>query len=77
MNGALPSPRDGWLGDFDFKFLCMPQLPFGNARKHRKAAPFYGLHDDLPLLVTIIVGFQHSLAMIAGTQTPICQTDVS
>ncbi|KAI5450039.1 hypothetical protein NCC49_003801 [Naganishia albida] len=62
--------KDGWLGDFDFKFLCMPQLPFGNARRHRKAAPFYGLHDDLPLLVTIIVGFQHSLAMIAGLITP-------
>ena len=50
--------RDGWLGDFDFKFLCSPQLPFGNARKYRSAAPFYGLNDDLPLLVTIVVGFQ-------------------
>ncbi|KAJ9126824.1 hypothetical protein QFC24_001857 [Naganishia onofrii] len=64
------STKDGWLGDFDFKFLCMPQLPFGNARKHRRAAPFYGLHDDLPLLVTIVIGFQHSLAMIAGLITP-------
>ncbi|GHJ88344.1 hypothetical protein NliqN6_4746 [Naganishia liquefaciens] len=62
--------KDGWLGDFDFKFLCSPQLPFGNARKHRSAAPFYGLNDDLPLLVTIVVGFQHSLAMIAGLITP-------
>lgn len=62
--------RDGWLGDFDYGFLCTPQLPFGNLRKRTRPAPFYALDDTLPLGVMLIVGFQHSLAMLAGVITP-------
>ena len=32
--------------------------------------PFYGLNDDLPLLLAITSGLQHSLAMLAGLITP-------
>lgn len=62
--------RDGWLGDFDYAWLCLPQLPWGNLGKGRRPSPFYGKDDDLPLLVMLTVGFQHSLAMIAGLITP-------
>ncbi|KAG0238644.1 hypothetical protein BGW41_008118 [Actinomortierella wolfii] len=59
--------RTGWLGDYDYTFLCMPSLP-GLAR-HRPP-PFYGIKDRLPLLMAIVMGFQHTLAMIAGVVTP-------
>ncbi|KAG0315064.1 hypothetical protein BGZ99_007694 [Dissophora globulifera] len=61
------STRTGWLGDYDYGFLCMPTLPgFSTPR----TPPFFGLKDRLPLVLAIIMGFQHSLAMIAGVVTP-------
>ncbi|KAF9924538.1 hypothetical protein FBU30_005532 [Linnemannia zychae] len=61
------STRAGWLGDYDYGYLCMPTLPgFTRAR----TPPFFGLKDRLPLVLAIIMGFQHSLAMIAGVVTP-------
>jgi hypothetical protein len=54
-------------GSYDMYGLCMPTLPFGipgrGSRKVRPT-PFYGLEDDLPILVAMICGFQHSLAML-------------
>lgn len=61
--------RDGWVGDYDFGWLCTPTLPFGKGST-RKLPAFYGLGDDIPLLLQIICGFQHSLAMLAGLITP-------
>jgi len=63
------STRHGWLGDYDYAWLCMPSLPFGSQRNHH-APPFYALNDDLPLVLAISCGFQHSLAMLAGLITP-------
>lgn len=35
--------REGWLGDFDYAFLCLPSLPFTYKGKSMvKSAPFYG-----------------------------------
>ena len=62
--------RDGWFGNFDYKWLCMPVLPWGNNRKHRRPSPFYGLEDNLPILIQIVTGLQHSLAMLGGLIVP-------
>ncbi|KAG9050435.1 hypothetical protein FS837_005508 [Tulasnella sp. UAMH 9824] len=61
--------RDGWLGDYDFAWLCTPVLPWMKTKKSR-APPFYALDADLPLLLAIVCGFQHALAMLAGLITP-------
>ncbi|EJT97062.1 xanthine/uracil permease [Dacryopinax primogenitus] len=61
--------RHGWLGDYDFVWLCSPTLPFTQAAR-RKNPPFFPLHADLPLVLAIICGFQHALAMLAGLITP-------
>ena len=61
--------RHGWLGDYDFAWLCTPALPYGGASR-RKLPPFYALDADIPLLFAIVCGFQHSLAMLAGLITP-------
>ena len=78
------STKEGWLGNYDYGYLCKPQWPYGR-RATRKSPPFYGLHADLPLLLAIVcgesahdvlserpltTGFQHSLAMLAGVITP-------
>jgi hypothetical protein len=63
--------RHGWLGDYNYSWLCTPSLPFlHGSGTRRRAPPFYGLDDDLPLLLAIVAGFQHALAMLAGLITP-------
>ncbi|OHF04640.1 uracil-xanthine permease [Colletotrichum orchidophilum] len=60
--------KDGLIGDYDYAFLFTPNLPF--MRKSRRSAPFFGLNDRMPTLLAMLLGFQHSLAMLAGIITP-------
>ncbi|GFZ42979.1 Purine permease [Saitozyma sp. JCM 24511] len=62
--------KEGWFGSYNFGFLCLPQFPYGKNRVARVPPPFYSLHADLPILLAIVCGFQHSLAMLAGVITP-------
>jgi hypothetical protein len=48
--------REGWLGDYDFKYLCMPTMPFGKGKGRRKPPPFYSLNADLPMLLALVCG---------------------
>ncbi|OCH90012.1 Xanthine/uracil permease [Obba rivulosa] len=61
--------RDGWLGGYDYAWLCLPRLPWTRSRV-RRAPPFYALDAELPLLLAIACGLQHALAMLAGLITP-------
>jgi uric acid-xanthine permease len=60
--------RDGLIGDYDYAFLFKPRLPF--MKKPKRAAPFFGLNDKMPILLALLLGFQHALAMLAGLITP-------
>jgi NCS2 family nucleobase:cation symporter-2 len=60
--------REGLIGSYDYAFLFKPNLPF--MKKERRAAPFFGLHDKMPLLLALLLGFQHALSMLAGVITP-------
>ncbi|KAI0742421.1 xanthine uracil permease [Daedaleopsis nitida] len=60
--------RRGWLGDYDYAWLCLPTLPF--VRRSTRPPPFYALDAELPLTLAIFTGFQHALAMLAGLITP-------
>ncbi|KAL7010299.1 hypothetical protein EMMF5_000320 [Cystobasidiomycetes sp. EMM_F5] len=65
--------KHGWVGSFDFANLCLPTLnPWSKTPKARlrRRTPFYGLNDELPLVLALVCGFQHSLAMLAGVITP-------
>ncbi|KZV82024.1 Xanthine/uracil permease [Exidia glandulosa HHB12029] len=64
--------KDGWVGEYDFAWLCTPTLPFvrRGVAGRRRAPPFYALDDELPILLAIVCGFQHALAMLAGLITP-------
>lgn len=60
--------RKGLIGDYDYKALCMPRLPCLPVTME-SVGIFFGLHDHLPLLVGILMGFQHALAMVGGVIT--------
>mmetsp|Transcript_3019 Transcript_3019/g.9250 ORF Transcript_3019/g.9250 Transcript_3019/m.9250 type:complete len:588 (+) Transcript_3019:50-1813(+) len=59
--------KNGLIGDYDYKDLCMPRIPF--TKMSQSPSVFFGLHDSLPLLVGILMGFQHALAMVGGVIT--------
>jgi xanthine/uracil permease len=56
------------IGDYDYAFLFKPNIPF--MKKERRAAPFFGLNDSMPVLLAVLLGFQHTLSMLAGIITP-------
>lgn len=60
--------RAGLLGDYDYAYLFTPTLPF--MKRPVQAAPFFGLNDRVPVFLTLLLGLQHSLAMLAGIITP-------
>ncbi|KZT70230.1 Xanthine/uracil permease [Daedalea quercina L-15889] len=68
------STRHGWLGDYDYAWLCMPTLPFAlpgrNGKRRQVGPPFYALESNLPIAVAVTTGLQHALAMLAGLITP-------
>lgn len=60
--------KDGLIGRYDYSFLFRPNLPF--MKPVQQAAPFFGLNDKMPVLLALLLGFQHALAMLAGVITP-------
>jgi len=60
--------RDGLVGDYDYGFLFAPNIPF--IRRQKKVPPFFGLNDSMPVLLALLLGFQHALAMLAGIISP-------
>ncbi|KIJ48468.1 hypothetical protein M422DRAFT_162709 [Sphaerobolus stellatus SS14] len=61
--------REGWLGNYDYAWLCLPSLPF-TKDYHSRAPPFYALNQELPVLLAAATGLQHALAMLAGIIAP-------
>ncbi|KAI0375763.1 Xanthine/uracil permease [Pilatotrama ljubarskyi] len=66
--------RHGWVGDYDYAWLCMPTTPWrlGRARpkQTKTGPPFYALDSELPIILAAASGLQHALAMLAGLITP-------
>ncbi|KAF2718625.1 Xanthine/uracil permease [Polychaeton citri CBS 116435] len=60
--------KDGLIGNYDYAFLFKPNLPF--MKKEKRAAPFFGLNDKMPVFLAMLLGFQHALSMLAGIITP-------
>lgn len=68
--------KEGWIGNYDFSYLCMPTLPWGNNSRRRAAPPFYGLNDPLPITLAIVLGLQHSVSS-TSSRVPIFLADSS
>ncbi|KAJ4363213.1 hypothetical protein N0V83_010333 [Neocucurbitaria cava] len=67
---AYLTSRDAWLGNYDYWYLVTPNIYPFNKKYKEKAIPFYGLHDEVPILLTIILGLQHALIMIGSIVSP-------
>eukprot|EP00617_Octactis_speculum_P020968 CAMPEP_0185767660 /NCGR_PEP_ID=MMETSP1174-20130828/45475_1 /TAXON_ID=35687 /ORGANISM="Dictyocha speculum, Strain CCMP1381" /LENGTH=708 /DNA_ID=CAMNT_0028451987 /DNA_START=21 /DNA_END=2147 /DNA_ORIENTATION=- len=60
---------DGVFGfkSYDYKYLCMPSMPWS---KGGVEPPMFLSKDAvLPLLLSLVMGLQHALAMVAGIAT--------
>ncbi|RYP84401.1 hypothetical protein DL769_001190 [Monosporascus sp. CRB-8-3] len=70
LNGVKKTffTREGLIGDYDYCFLFRPNLPF--MKNPKQASPFFGLNDKMPVVLALLLGLQHSLAMLAGVITP-------
>ena len=64
------SSKGSWFGDYDYWYLVTPNIPPFNRKYKDKAIPFYGLHDRVPIFLTIILGLQHALTMIGSIVSP-------
>ncbi|CAO1628804.1 unnamed protein product [Sympodiomycopsis kandeliae] len=65
--------REAWLGEYDWGILFRLRLkPWSKNTTtiSKSETPFYGLEDDLPILLAALAGLQHALAMLAGLITP-------
>ncbi|KAF7727384.1 hypothetical protein EC973_007548 [Apophysomyces ossiformis] len=60
---------DTWIGNYDYAALCMPRIPFRKS-KANQISTFYGPNEKIPVLVAILMGIQHFLAVIGGIITP-------
>ncbi len=45
-------------------YLFKPNLPF--VKKTRRAAPFFGLDNQMPVCLALLLGLQHALSMLSG-----------
>ncbi|PWY89662.1 purine permease [Aspergillus sclerotioniger CBS 115572] len=61
---------DGWIGEYDYMYLITPNVYPLNKRYKDTEPPFYGLNDEVPILLTIILGLQHALTMIGSVVSP-------
>ncbi|KAG2500223.1 hypothetical protein HYH03_001801 [Edaphochlamys debaryana] len=56
--------KEMMLGTYDFKYLCMPVFPYCNKRKGVAPPRFFGTYEFLGLVVALVMGLQHALAMV-------------
>lgn len=77
MVGGLPKVRwatwiphgswkDVFIGDYDYKYLFMPKWPYCRKDTTDRLPPFFAVNEPLPVLLALIMGLQHALAMTGG-----------
>ncbi|RPB09340.1 Xanthine/uracil permease [Morchella conica CCBAS932] len=66
----LCTTKEGLIGRYDYVWLLTPDIPPFNRKYKDRVQPFYGINDRIPLLLTILLGVQHSLAMMGGIVVP-------
>lgn len=62
--------KEAWFGDYDYWYLVTPNIPPFNRRHKGKILPFYGLNDEVPIFLTVILGLQHALTLIGSIVSP-------
>ncbi|KAK9815474.1 hypothetical protein WJX72_004255 [[Myrmecia] bisecta] len=62
-------PKAFIFGRYSYGYLCMPNWCPWRAGGSQ-APPFYGVNEKLPLIIAVIMGLQHALAMVGGLIVP-------
>lgn len=62
--------RQGLIGDHDYLYLITPNIWPLNRKYKNYQRPFYGLNNEVPLLLTLILGLQHALCMVGSIVSP-------
>jgi len=60
--------REGLIGNYDYGYLFKPNLPFMGTKN--VAPQFFSLNGKMPVVLAMVLGLQHALAMLAGLITP-------
>ncbi|OJJ50727.1 hypothetical protein ASPZODRAFT_54641 [Penicilliopsis zonata CBS 506.65] len=60
--------KEGLIGDYDYAYLFRPEIPF--LKRPMRAQPFFALNDRIPILLALLLGLQHALAMLGGIVAP-------
>lgn len=58
--------KEGWLGDYNYLYLITPNIWPLNRKYRDYEAPFFGVNDEVPIFLTIILGLQHALCMVGS-----------
>lgn len=66
---SILGTADGWVGSYDYRALCMPRLPCFQSSSSKNRTIFFGVNDSIPILLALLMGFQHALAMAGGVIT--------
>ncbi|EST06880.1 Xanthine/uracil/vitamin C permease [Kalmanozyma brasiliensis GHG001] len=61
--------KKAWFGDHNYVALFTPTIPFV-CKPSANSLPFYSVDAKLPIFLAIVLGLQHSLAMVGGVVTP-------
>jgi len=73
--GGEPQPKrsmkDIFVGNYNYKFLCMPSWNPWSKNQGARELPFYGPQDVLPVILAVVMGFQHSLSMVGSPSSSI------
>ena len=64
----FPLSYSGLIAKQNYGALLIPDLPFMKRRK--RFLPFYYHNDILPIILAMLLGLQHALAMVGGIITP-------
>lgn len=60
------STKDGWIGDYDYAYMFTPDIWPLNKKYHDYRQPFFAVNEDLPILLMLLLGFQHSFTLIGS-----------
>jgi NCS2 family nucleobase:cation symporter-2 len=67
----LPTCYDKWIGDYKYGLFCKPRFnPWSKKKEDQVGMPFFSRDAKLPYIVALLMGFQHSLAVIGGAIVP-------
>ncbi|CDK29498.1 unnamed protein product [Kuraishia capsulata CBS 1993] len=58
--------RHGWFGDYDYVYLFTPDIWPLNKKFRDYEQPYFGINDDVPILLTLLLGVQHCLTLICS-----------